>query len=206
MLHIIYLHGLNSNHNAYKARLLRDYCQQHFPDVQVHCPDLNAPPKQVLALLCQQIDELSPHKVALVGSSLGGFFATLLHQRYACRTVLLNPSLFPEQSLNRFAQGSLDDYQHDDILYTTQGGWQIRKADLDWFMTHRPQQIAHAETLWLILKQGDDVLDYRHSLNYFHQASNANPLILLEPYGDHVMSDFADKLPEIVYFLTMGKK
>lgn len=206
MLHIIYLHGLNSNHNAYKGRLLRDYCQQYLSDVQVHCPDLNAPPKQVLALLCQQIDELSPHKVALVGSSLGGFFATLLHQRYACHTVLLNPSLFPEQSLNRFAQGSLDDYQHDDILYTTQGGWQIRKADLDWFMTHRPQQIAHAETLWLILKQGDDVLDYRHSLNYFHQASNANPLILLEPYGDHVMSDFADKLPEIVYFLTMGKK
>lgn len=206
MLNIIYLHGLNSNRQAYKGRLLREYCQQHLPHIQVHCPDLNLAPADVMMLLSQQIEQILPHYVAIVGSSLGGFFATLLHQKYHCATVLLNPSLFPERSLKRFADGDLEHYAMNDILYTTQGGWQIRKADLMWFMQQRPQQLQQLDNLWLMLKQGDDVLDYRHSLNYFHQTPESIPQILLEPQGDHVMSDFAEKLPSIIHFLTKDKK
>lgn len=206
MFNIIYLHGLNSNHQAYKGRLLRDYCQQHLPHIQVHSPDLNMPPQHVIRMLSEQIEAMTPHCVALVGSSLGGFFATVLHQKYACPTVLLNPSLFPEQSLKRFVTRDLDDYQLDEILYTTQGGWDICKQDLLWFIDHRPRQLQHTHHLWLMLKQGDEVLDYRLSLDYFHQHSEYAPHILLEPQGNHVMTDFDEKLAMITQFLTKGKK
>lgn len=204
-MQFIYLHGLNSNHLSYKGRLLEAYCAEHYPYICVHCPDLNCSPIQSVAKIEQLIAEYAGESV-LVGSSLGGLFALIVQQRLiqhavkSCKLVLLNPSLYPEHSFKRLFQGELADYNDDDVLYTTQAGWQISKSDVLYLLSQRPTQIQHADLIYLILQKGDEVLNYQHSLHYLQHASNRTFKLSLSENGDHVLTNFSDYLADIVQF------
>ena len=99
-MQIVYIHGLNSDHTAEKGKILDEYCQQHHPQIKVHRPNLNMSPAKVEALLKDLIAQ--DEQTGLVGSSLGGYFATLLANQTGKKAVLLNPSLEPHQTLQRF--------------------------------------------------------------------------------------------------------
>ena len=88
-MQIIYIHGLNSDHTAEKGKILDEYCQQHHPQIKVHRPNLNMSPAKVEALLKDLIAQ--DEQTGLVGSSLGGYFATLLANQTGKKAVLLNP-------------------------------------------------------------------------------------------------------------------
>ena len=209
-MQIVYIHGLNSDHNAEKGLLLDEFCQQHFPDIKVVRPDLNHPPAKVMNLLKEAIAK--DEHTGLVGSSLGGFYATLMSNQTGCKTVLLNPSLNPANSLQRFflddEHKNIADFSADYVGHTTPGGWQITKADLDWFAQHRPTAATYPQKNLLIVKQGDELLNYQDSVDFFShtqtsQPSNTNTQshIIIEPGGNHQMTDFDTKLSQIIQFL-----
>lgn len=198
-MNLIYIHGINSSHQARKAKKLRDYCAIHHPDIQVHCPDLNRPTHEVMALLREMLQ--SSEKTAIVGSSLGGFFATCLVHEFACPCILINPSMSPEQSLRKRLAQPLENYQEEDILYTTTGGWQLKLADFRWFAQHRPTALQHASQILLLLKQGDETLDYRVAERYFTEQGVTAQQRVVEQGGDHIMSDFDEKLAEVMAFI-----
>lgn len=197
-MNIIYVHGLNSNAQAKKASLLKAYCAEHCPEIQVHCPDLNLPTHQAMALLREMVQQLD--KPALIGSSLGGFFATCLAHELGCPTLLLNPSLYPEQSLCNRVEKPLNHYQADDVLYVTKDGWQVYLSDLTWFAQHRPATLQHQSRFAVLLKTGDDTLDYAVALRYFYLQGVPLSSIWLEEGGDHVVSDFSEKIPQVLEF------
>ena len=92
-MNLIYLHGFQSSPLSMKGQLLYAYVQQHRPDIQMHLPDLNAPPLAVLANVSALIRRLP--NVALVGSSLGGFYATQLVAQHHVPAVVINPAMRP---------------------------------------------------------------------------------------------------------------
>ncbi len=194
-MNLIYLHGFNSSPNAKKAKLLTEYCQQHHPEMKVIVPDLNCSGEQVMNQL-QTL--LSQEKSAVIGSSLGGFYATLACHRFGCKTILLNPSLYPDRTLPRFLQRPLAEYSADEIVYQTQGGWQLKLQDFTWFQTHRPASLQHRSQLFIILKQGDDVIDYRVAEQYFLTQGVSASQLQIDAGGDHVVSDFAELLPKVM--------
>lgn len=196
-MQLLYIHGLNSEGNSLKGQQLSRFCQCHFPHIRVVSPDLNIPPAQALELLTAIVQQ--DKETALVGLSLGGFFATLLHQHLPCKTVLLNPSIYPAQSLRRFFPANFDDLPPDFVGYTTPNGWQVTKANLLWFAQQSLTPLNRPENMMVILKQGDDLLDYRVSEHYFRQQQVAN--IIVEADGDHRMSDFFIKIPQVIHFL-----
>ncbi|MFB2539302.1 MULTISPECIES: YqiA/YcfP family alpha/beta fold hydrolase [unclassified Acinetobacter] len=218
MKQIIYLHGLNSNQNAHKAQLLREYCQVNHTDIEVLSPNLNFSPPQVMANVAKMIEHNQQHGIAtaIVGSSLGGFYATYLHHQFDLNTVLLNPSLYPHQSLQRFFDGNMDDFNQlndNTVIYITKDNWSITKYDILWFMHNQPKynkkhlnisdnpiDLLEIHNLKIYLKQGDEVLDYRKALSYFEAQQVIEKNIVVEAGGDHVMSDFSQKLTEIVSF------
>lgn len=200
-MQIIYIHGLNSDHTAEKGKILDEFCQKHFPQIKVHRPNLNHSPDQVENLLKDLIAKDA--ETGLVGSSLGGFFATLMANEMGKKAVLLNPSMNPHESLKRFfpEEGkTFDELPNDFTAMTTEGGWQITKNDINWLERHRPTKAKHPENILLIVKKGDELLDYQESVNYFSQDGNQSHIII-EDGGDHRMSDYETKLAQTVQFL-----
>ena len=203
-MNLIYIHGLDSDANSTKGLLLDKYCQQRHPDITVHRPDLNQPPQLVFDKLLKLVAELdADSKVILVGSSLGGYFATLVSNETGCPALLINPSTQPHITLQRFeADKSADTLKIDDhqekILHTTEGGWAITKSDLQWFKRHQLLTVENPSEVIVMLKKGDELLDVNLSAAFYkHQGAT----VIAQEGGDHRFSDFAEHLAEVIEIL-----
>ena len=206
-MNIIYIHGLDSDANSTKGVLLESYCQQHDADINVYRPDLNSAPEQVFEQLVKLVTELNREdKTVLVGSSLGGYFSTLVSNHTGCPALLLNPSTQPHVTLQRFANELLlesdsgeDESEYkvpeNQILHTTAGGWDITPADLQWFADHQLVSINYPHKIAVLLKAGDELLNAELSKE-FYQAHGAN--VTLQAGGDHRFTDFGEQLPMVI--------
>lgn len=202
-MQIVYIHGLNSDHTAEKGKLLDEFCQKHFPQIHVHRPNLNHAPAKVEQLLKDLIAK--DPQTGLVGSSLGGFFATLMANETGKKAVLLNPSMTPHESLKRFfpEEGDnkvFDDLPNDYLAMTTDTGWEMTKSDILWLEKHHQSQAKYPENILLIVKKGDELLNYQDSVDFFSQDGHQSHIII-EDGGNHRMDDFDTKLAQVVQFL-----
>ena len=185
-IHIIYLHGFKSNSAAIKAGQLRQFCQA-YRHIHVHVPDLNAPPQQVWSMLCQLVQGLP--NVCLVGSSLGGFYATQLVAKFSCPTVLINPAMRPWRLFKQVLKVTLP--------YAVTPTWSIDQAQLFDLQALADDSAQQSNKILLLLQQGDEVLDYREAQRYYKGA-----LLMLESGGSHAMVNFEQKLPMLLQFLS----
>ena len=190
-MQLIYIHGLNSDANSVKGKMLDDWCQENRPEIKVVRPDLNLPPQEVIKKLAELITH-DPH-TGLVGSSLGGFYATVCSAKFAVRAVLVNPVIRPFERFQRFFdQGATE--------YATETGWVVTPPQLDDLKElYRPTP-SYPEKLLVLLKQGDEVLDYRDAESHYSQ-DGAQSAMIIEPGGDHFMHDMDTKIPLIINFL-----
>ena len=220
-MNIIYIHGLDSDANSTKGLLLERYCQQHHPDINVLRPDLNKSPAQVFKQLVCLIESLNSNEnkgignindtsisknTVLIGSSLGGYFSTLVSNHIGCPALLLNPSTQPHVTLQRFANELLldsdsgedeseDEVPENQIFHTTAGGWDITSADLQWFADHQLVSIDYPHKIAVLLKEGDELLNAKLSKD-FYQAHGAT--VTLQTGGDHRFTDFGEQLPMVI--------
>ncbi|WP_440465471.1 YqiA/YcfP family alpha/beta fold hydrolase [Psychrobacter sp. ASPA161_6] len=207
-MNIIYIHGLDSDANSTKGILLESYCQQHHADINVYRPDLNSAPAQVFEQLVKLVTELSREdKTVLIGSSLGGYFSTLVSNHTGCPALLLNPSIQPHVTLQRFAHELLlngdegqveDEVPENQILHTTIGGWEITPADLQWFADHQLVSINYPHKIAVLLKENDELLNSELSKD-FYQTQGAT--VTVQAGGDHRFTDFGEQLPMVIDML-----
>ena len=185
---IIYLHGLDSDPNATKAVITADHAK--VLGIDTLRPDLNCPPDDVVAKILALIQD-NPNAV-LVGSSLGGYFATLLSDMTGTPAVLLNPSIRPDLSFTRFLTDNFNGQTltDDAVIYTTTGGWQICYGDLAWFEKHR-LTVKNADKIKVLLKMGDELLD-AHATQAFFESCGAD--IVAQDGGDHRVSDYDEQV------------
>ena len=209
-MNLIYIHGLDSDANSTKGMLLEKYCQRHHPDINVLRPDLNKSPQDVFDKLISLVEEWgSDSKVVFVGSSLGGYFSTLVSNHTGCAALLLNPSTQPHVTLQRFAHDLLlnndsnegqgeDELPKNQILYTTAGGWDITSADLQWFADHQLSEIHYPKKIAVFIKEGDELLNPELSKAFYQQQGST---VILQAGGDHRFSDFGEQLPMVINML-----
>ena len=189
-MNIIYLHGFQSSPLSFKGQLLHAFCQQQ-KNIQLYLPDLNQPPEQVVADLSQLIESLED--VGLIGSSLGGFYATQLVAKYGVPAVLINPAMRPWQLFQ--------DLFGDVLPYVVHPNWSLTAAQLDDLADIALPVAQDADKILVLLQQGDEVLDYREAQRYYSAAS-PSAMIMTEAHGNHAMDDFADKIPMLLQFLS----
>ena len=209
-MNLIYIHGLDSDVNSTKGMLLEKYCQRYHPDISVLRPDLNQSPQDVFDKLISLVEEWgSDSKVVLVGSSLGGYFSTLVSNHTGCAALLLNPSTQPHVTLQRFAHDLLlnndsnegqgeDELPKNQILYTTAGGWDITSADLQWFADHQLSEIHYPKKIAVFIKEGDELLNPELSKAFYQEQGSR---VILQAGGDHRFSDFGEQLPMVINML-----
>ncbi|APW44942.1 YqiA/YcfP family alpha/beta fold hydrolase [Rhodoferax saidenbachensis] len=189
--HLLYLHGFRSSPQSAKARQMAAHMATHHPDVQWWCPQLPPSPRAAMDLLLQGIAGWPQASMAVVGSSLGGFYATHVAERTACRAVLINPAVDPARDLAKYIG--------------EQTSWHD-PAERFYFL---PEYVGELHTLACgtltqparylpIIAKGDEVLDWRE----MHARYAASQPLLLEG-GDHALSDFEVHLPRILAFLGL---
>lgn len=191
-MQIIYLHGFQSSPLSKKGQQLQHYCAD-YRHIQVHLPDLNSSPDAVIQKISQLIEALPREQVVLVGSSLGGFYATYFVAKYACPAVLINPAMQPWQLFQ-------DLFGIDQIPLRVTASWVLDVEQLQQLQSIAKIQLVHADKILVLLQQDDEVLDYRQAQRYY-SAAHPSALVLTESGGNHAMDDFADKLPCVLEFL-----
>jgi len=179
---IIYLHGFNSSPQSHKARMLGRYVEERGLAGRYACPAL--PPLASDAI--REIEKLGPRDACLVGSSLGGFYATYLAEKHAAKAVLINPAVEPHVGLRAYLGRQKN-------LHTGEP-YELTQAYLEeWARLYVPA-ITPRRYL-LIVETGDEVLDYRMAVARYAGAEQ-----LVIQGGDHSLRSFADHLPRILRF------
>lgn len=159
----------------------------HRPDVDWVCPQLPASPRDAIALAEAQLQPGS----ALVGSSLGGFYATVLAERHGLPAVLLNPAVEPARDLAALV-GPLTAY-HDPTL-----AFDFTAAHVNELRAMTPASISRPERYAAVIAKGDEVLDWREMSTRYAGAH-----ILLLEGSDHGLSDFEQHLRFVLDFLQL---
>jgi predicted esterase YcpF (UPF0227 family) len=185
---LLYLHGFNSSPQSKKAIQTKQWLALNAPDIKFLCPSL--PPFGIAALKMLQsiVEDHLPEPVFVVGSSMGGFFATCLIEQYNLRGVLINPVVSPARGL--------DHWLGENANYVTGEKWVFEEKHIDEFRQIDPSHVNHLANYLVLLQTGDEVLDCRDA-----QARYTGAKIILEQGGDHGFIDYDQHLVAIHQFL-----
>ena len=191
--HLLYLHGFRSSPQSAKARQTAAFVAQHHPAVTFWCPQLPPSPREAMERVAQGIAGWPGAAMAVVGSSLGGFYASWVAQRKGCASVLINPAVHPARDLARYIgeQTAWHD-PAERFFFRPEFIEELRALDVS-------GQPAAGPELALIA-QGDEVLDWREMAARYPQARQ-----VVQAGGDHALSNFADYLPQVAAFLELAR-
>ena len=199
-MHLLYLHGFRSSPASFKARLLHAWLAEHRPDVQWWCPQLPPSPREAWALIQSGIagwprDDAGPGGMAVMGSSLGGFYATAVAEATGCRALLINPAVDPARDLAAY----IGEQTH---FHSPEQRFLFRPEYIDELRALAPPAITRPERYAAILAKGDELLSWREMLARYDAPPGAT-IRLLEG-SDHALSDFAQHLPFVLSFLRLA--
>lgn len=190
--HLLYLHGFRSSPQSMKARQVADYVARRHPDVTFWCPQLPPSPAQAQALVARGVADWPGARMAVIGSSLGGFYASWVARQKGCPSVLLNPSTDPAATLARYIGEQVAWHNPEDrFFFRPEYIDELRAWDV------RGQPPGGPELL--IAAQGDEVLDWRAMVARHPQARQ-----IVRPGGDHALSDFPELLDEVLAFCDLA--
>jgi predicted esterase YcpF (UPF0227 family) len=180
---LLYLHGFRSSPQSFKARLLHAWMQAHRPDVAWHCPQLPPSPAAAWALIRQLRAGAPADGFAVAGSSLGGFYATVLAEETGCPALLLNPAIDPARDLAAYIGDQTQYHRPEEHFY-------FEARYVDELRALRPAEITRPERYAAVIAKGDELLDWREM-----SARYAGARIRLLEGSDHALSDFVEHLP-----------
>lgn len=188
---LLYLHGFNSSPNSKKALQTQSWFAQHAPEITFICPPLSPYANSAMETLSRIIEARAEQSIYLVGSSMGGFFATCLIERYNLRGVLINPAVSPGRGLQ--------DWLGENANYMTGEKWLFEHQHIDQYLALDAgiKSLAHKNNYHVLLQSGDEVLDYRDAEQRYRGCK-----IILESGGDHSFIDYHRHLATIHQFLV----
>jgi predicted esterase YcpF (UPF0227 family) len=184
---ILYLHGFRSSPQSFKARLIGGRLHALGRGADYHCPQLPASPRDAIALASQIARQSNPNELTLIGSSLGGYYATWLAEQLGCRAVLLNPAIKPPRDLEKYV--GVTTAFHSDQPF------EFKREYIDELKSLAVDNITNPHRYFLAAATGDEVLDWREMVAHYPGA----PQCVIEG-SDHGISDFADHLDAVLRF------
>ena len=191
---LIYIHGFNSSPASFKAKLLKSYMASLGLEKRLLIPELSSVPNKAISQLETLI--LNPKltnrfgtncPISLIGSSLGGFYATWLAEKYDTRAVLINPAVNPYDLL--------DEYLGENTNFHTGEKFELTKEHIDQLHSLEVDTITKPDRYLLMLQTGDDVLDYKLAMEKY----SAIPSIV-EEGGGHEFAGFDRHLKTVLAF------
>lgn len=193
---ILYLHGFRSSPQSFKAKLIGERLRAIGLGHRYVCPQLPVSPQQTIALANDYIarhrrEQRDPKaELVLIGSSLGGFYATWLAEEHGCRAIVLNPAIHPWTDLHR--------YLGEQPLYHGGGSIVVEPHHLAELQALAVPAITRADRYFLMAATGDEVLDYREMLAHYPGAYTQ-----VIQGSDHSISVFPNYLDDVLAFCNV---
>ena len=184
---IVYLHGFNSSPASGKARQLGEHMTGLGRSADYYCPALPNSPREAIAQVEAELEQRRPGSVTLIGSSLGGFYATHLAEKHGWKAVLVNPAVHAHKLL-RSALGPQTNWHSGEK-------WELTEGHLAELAALDVERITRPERYLLLAQTGDEVLDYRDAVAYYAGATQ-----IIEEGGDHGFGGFERHYPTLLDF------
>jgi len=181
---VLYIHGFAGSGLGVKAKMVREFFTP-----EALAPSLPCVPDLAVDTLDQILRGARRRNLpaGLVGSSLGGYYALYLAERYKLPAVLINPSIRPWETLAAHTGTVTHYYDGTRFLYEPRHLEALKR-----YYIPRP---TRQERYLLMLQSGDEVLDYRVALEHLPRAQR-----IVEEGGDHSFAGFERHLPRIREF------
>ena len=192
LTHLLYLHGFRSSPASAKARRMAAWAESQ-QGLHFACPQLPPSPQQAMARVAELVAGWPVQGSAVVGSSLGGFYATAVAEQRAhraWRVAVLNPAVNPARDLARHIG--------------TQTAWHDPTLQFDFTAQHvaelaaltPPARLTNPSRYYAVIAKGDELLDWREMLARYAGCDGE----VLEG-SDHGLTDFEAHLPGLVKHL-----
>ncbi|WP_306519571.1 YqiA/YcfP family alpha/beta fold hydrolase [Rheinheimera sp.] len=186
---VVYLHGFASSSQSEKALITADYFARELPQHRLLVPDLPYTPDDAMACLQELLQGQRPD--ALIGSSLGGFLATVLAEQYQIPAALINPAVRPHLLLARH----LGRYYHP----VRQQHYDVTQDHLPLLAQLAPARPKNPALYQVLLQTGDEVLNYLDAVDFYQHCQ-----LDVQEGGDHSYQGYANRLPDIVKFCQLA--
>ncbi len=188
---LIYIHGFNSSPDSHKANLLKSFAHKiNMPDI-IEVPQLPYDPAKAMDNLVEMVRKYqkqhSPRPLCFIGSSLGGYYATWLAEKFDCRVVLINPAVRPYELFEDFLGHNRNIYTGEEYILTMDHIEQLKKYEVE--------HITQPDRYLLMLQTGDEVLDYKLALEKYAAVPT-----IVEEGGNHEFRDFDRHLETVLAF------
>ncbi len=190
--HLLYLHGFRSSPRSTKARLVQERIAQRHPGVTLWCPQLPPSPREAMDMVMRGITGWPRERMAVIGSSLGGFYASWVAEQTGCRAVVLNPAVFPARDLAQYI-GEHESW-HD-----PQEKFFFRPEHVEELRALGQAAITRPERYYALIAKGDEVLDWQEMSAHYRGTHGR----LLEG-SNHAISEFPEHLDEVLVFLDLA--
>ncbi|MDH4944435.1 YqiA/YcfP family alpha/beta fold hydrolase [Sulfurimonas sp. C5] len=184
---ILYIHGFGSSGQGGKSKLFREYFQNK--NIKFLAPSLSIIPDLAISTLEEIVHVCEDEEIVLMGSSLGGYYAIYLSEKYNLKAVLINPSIKPYETLKKVI-GSNKSYYDGNFSFN----WgEAQVNSLKKFSVDKVKK----ENYLLLARKGDEVLDYREAEKKLEGAR-----MIIEEGGDHGFLDIDRYFKEISEFIN----
>lgn len=184
---VLYLHGFLSSPQSHKAQQTLAYCASAGLRDRIVVPQMSHGPAATIAQLHRLIDEIRPDNLVLMGSSLGGYYATYLSEFYQAPAALINPAVRPYE-LWESHLGENRNYYTDEIHEVTEAHIEeLRQIDVE--------PLSEPMNFKVFLQTGDETLDYRQALEKFPASQ-----CIVRENGSHSYDDLEQELPAMFEF------
>lgn len=154
---------------------------------QLLCPQLPPSPREAMQLAHKLVSDVPAASLTVIGSSLGGYYATALAEATGCRAVLLNPAVRPARALASHV--GLQTAWHSEEPF------EFLPEYIDELASMAVARITQPERYFLIAAKGDEVLDWREMVAHYPGARQR-----VIDGSDHGLSDFDQYLDDVLAF------
>ncbi|MBU3626012.1 hypothetical protein ICN48_07170 [Polynucleobacter sp. JS-Safj-400b-B2] len=188
---IVYLHGFRSSPRSSKAVMTGDAIAALSTvenPIDWYCPQLVASPKSSMDKVIEHIEESKHDRLVVIGSSLGGYYANYLAEKYGCKAVALNPAVWAPKELASHV-GMLTSYD-------TNEPYDFRPEYIEELKSLQVEVISDAARYFLLAAKGDELLDWQEMVDFYQGAEQ----LVLEG-SDHGIADYPDHLPRVLKFI-----
>ncbi|ALO36715.1 esterase [Colwellia sp. MT41] len=192
---ILYIHGFNSSPLSLKAEQTRHYLAKNYPEVGFFCPQLASTPAKAITQLEQLIEQHNYHSQwYLIGSSLGGYFASYLAEKYHYLAVLVNPAITPDELLHDYIGEQVNPYTQEVYQVTAEHMLQLKALKQS-----APTIAGQQKNNYLVMVQtGDEVLNYQQAVEKYQHCR-----LIVQRGGDHSFINFDKCLATITDFFQL---
>lgn len=184
---ILYLHGFRSSPLSTKARLIGERLHALGLEQDYLCPQLPASPRQAMDLVLNLLSQQTPQPLTIIGSSLGGYYATWLAEQTGCRAVLLNPAVTPPRDLEQYIGVS--------TAYHSAAPFEFKREYIEELHALAVPCITRPERYFLLAATGDEVLDWQEMVAHYPQSRQR-----IIAGSDHGLTDFDHYIDEVLQF------